>query len=83
MKKQPKEVKDLSEAELKEFEKNHKALRLLVAGLGDLDKRKVLTSLTAKEKWEVHEKIYSRSEDIKHTRIAALTHDYNNLCMGE
>ena len=50
MKKQPKEVEDLSEAELKEFEKNHKTLRLLVAGLGDFDKRKVLASLTIKEK---------------------------------
>ena len=32
-KKEAKEVEDFSEAELKEFEKNYKALRLLVVGL--------------------------------------------------
>ena len=48
-KKKVKEVEDLSEAELNDFEKNHKALRLLVAGVGDSDKRKVLTSLTVKD----------------------------------
>ena len=36
-KKESKEVEDLSEAELKEFEKNYKALRLIIAGLGDSD----------------------------------------------
>ena len=64
-KKEAKEVEDLSEAELKEFEKNHKALRLLVAGLGNSDKRKVLASLIVKEKWDALEKIHSGSKDVK------------------
>ena len=48
----PKEIEDLEEAQLKKLEKNHKALRLLTAGLRDSDKKKVLSSLTAKEKWD-------------------------------
>ena len=59
-KKEAKEVEDPSETELKEFEKNQKALRLLVAGLGDSDKRKVLASLTAKDKWDALERMSSR-----------------------
>ena len=34
------EIEDLNEAQLKELEKNHKALRLLTGGLGDSDKKK-------------------------------------------
>ena len=81
-KKEVKEIDDLIETELKEFEKNHKTLRLLVAGLGDSGKRKVLASLTAKEKWDALEKIHSRSTDVKQDRIVALTQDYNTLRMG-
>ena len=82
-KKEAREIRDLSEAELKEFEKNHKALRLLTIGLGDCDKRKVLACLTAKDKWDALEKIHFEFEDVKQDRIAALTQDYNNLCMCE
>ena len=73
VKKQPNEVENLSEAKLKDFEMNHKALRYLVAGLGDSDKRKVLVNLIAKEKWDALEKIHFGSEDVKQDRIAALT----------
>ena len=61
----PKEIEDLNETELKELEKNHKALRLLTRGLGDLDKRNVLSSLTAKEKWDALETIHAGLEDVK------------------
>ena len=60
----PLEIEDLSKAQLKEIEKNHRALRLLTGGLGESDKRKILSSLTAKEKWDSLEKIHARSEDI-------------------
>ena len=82
-KKTPLEIEDLSEAQLKELEKNHKALRLLTCGLGDSDKRKKISSLTAKEKWDALEKIHAGSEDAKQDRIYALTQDYNNLRMHE
>ena len=79
----PLEIEDPNEAQLKELEKNHKALRLLTCGLGDSDKRKILSSLTAKEKWDSLEKIHAGSEDVKQDRISALTQDYNNLRMHE
>ena len=44
----PLEIEDLRKAQLKELEKNHKALRLLTGGLGDSDKRKILSNLTVK-----------------------------------
>ena len=69
----PLKIEDLSEALLKELEKNHKALRLLTSGLGESDKRKILSSLTAKEKWDALEKIHAGSEDVKQDRISALT----------
>ena len=79
----PLEIEDLNEAQLKEREKNHKALRLLTGGLGDQDKKKILSSLTTKEKWDALEKIHAGSEDVKQDRISALTQDYNNLRMHE
>ena len=83
MKQVSKEIEDLNEVELKEPEKNHKTLRLLTGGLGDSNKRKVLSSLTTKEKWDALEKIHAGSEDVKQDRITALTQDYNNLRMHE
>ena len=79
----PIEIEDLNQAHLKELKKNHKALRLLMEGLGDSDKRKVLSSLTTKEKWDALEKIHAGSEDVKQDRILAHTQDYNNLRMKE
>ena len=79
----PLEIENLNEAQLEELEKNHKALRLLTGGLGDSDKIKVLSSLSAKEKWNALETIHAGSEDVKQDMISALTQDYNNLRMHE
>ena len=68
----PLEIEDLNEAQLKELEKNPKSLRLLTGGLGDSDKRKILSSLTAKEKWDALEKIHAGSEDVKQDKNFAL-----------
>ena len=65
MKQVPKEIEDLDEAQLKELKKDHKALRFLMRGLGDSDKRKILSSLTTKEKWDGLEKIHAGLEDVK------------------
>ena len=77
------EIEDLSKAQLKELKKNHKDLRVLTGGLGESDKRKFLSSLTAKEKWDALEKFHAGSKDVKQDRISALTQDYNNLRMHE
>ena len=79
----PLEIEDLNEVQLKELEKNHKALRLLTGGLGESDKRKFFSSLTAKEKWDALEKIHAGSEDVKQDMISSLTQDDNNLRMHE
>ena len=53
-------------------EKNMKALKLLKSGHDNYDRRKVLWSPSAKEKWDALAKIYQRSNDVKHDRISAL-----------
>ena len=58
-------------------EKNMKALKLLTSGLDNSDRRKVLGSLSAKDKWDALVKIYQGSMDVKRDRIAALLQDYN------
>ena len=55
------EVKPLAmyeKADFKFAEKNFKALKFVLSGLGPSDKRKVYSSETAKEKWDSLEKIY-------------------------
>ena len=64
-------------------EKNMKALKLLTSGLDNSDRRKVLGSHSAKEKWDTLAKIYQRSNDVKCDRISALLQDYDNFAMGE
>ena len=64
------------------YEKNMKALKLLTSGLDNSDRRKVLGSETAKEKWDALAKIYQGSNDVKRDRISALLQDYDNFTMG-
>ena len=64
-------------------EKNMKALKLLTSRLDNSDRRKILGSLSAKDKWDALAKIYQCSTDVKHDRIAALFQDYDNFAMGE
>ena len=49
------------EANFKVADKKFKALKFVMSGLGPSDKRKVLSSKTAKEKWDVLEKIHQGS----------------------
>ena len=60
-----------------------KALKLLTSGLDNSNRRKVLGSLTVKEKWDALAKIYQGSNDVKRDRISALLQDYDNFSMGE
>ena len=46
------------EADFKIAEKNFKALKFVMNGLGPSNKKKVLSSKTAKEKWDALEKIH-------------------------
>ena len=64
-------------------EKNMKALKLLTSGLDNSDRRKVLGSLSAKDKCDALAKINQGSTDVKRDRIAALLQDYDNFAMGE
>ena len=46
------------EEDFKVAEKNFKALKFVMRGLGPTDKKKMLSSKTVKEKWDALEKIY-------------------------
>ena len=63
--------------DFKHEEKNFKALKFVMSGLGQTDKRKMFSSKNAKEKWDALEKIYQGSDDVKHDRIVTLLQDYD------
>ena len=56
-KEEAKPLTSYKEEDFKVAEKNFKALKFVMSGLGQTDKRKVLSSKTAKEKWNALEKI--------------------------
>ena len=53
------------EADFKVVEKNFKDLKFVMSGLGPSDKKKVLSSKTAKEKWDALEKIHQGIDNVK------------------
>ena len=57
-KEEAKPLASYKEDDFKVAEKNFKALKFVMSGLGQTDKRKVLSSKTVKEKWDALEKIY-------------------------
>ena len=79
----PAPLSAFSDDDWKRDEKNNKALKLLTSGLDNSDRRKVLGSPSAKEKWDALAKIYQGSTDVKRDRISALYQDYDNFTMGE
>ena len=81
--KKPLPIKDYTEADYKKVEKNSKVLKLITNGLSATEKRKVLSSLTMKDKWDALEKLYQGSNEVKRDMIATLLHDYNTIVMGD
>ena len=71
------------EADFKVAEKNFKALKFVMSGLGPSDKKKVLSSKTAKERWVSLEKIHQGTNNMKRDRIVSLMQDYDNLHMKD
>ena len=71
------------EADFKVTEKNFKALKFVMSGLGPSTKKKVLSSKTAKEKWDAMEKIHQGTKNVKRDIIVSLMQDYDNLCMKD
>ena len=71
-KEEEKTLSSYKEEDFKVAEKNFKALKFVMSGLGPTNKRKVFLSKTAKEKWDVLEKIYQGSDDVKRDRIVTL-----------
>ena len=76
-------IEEYIEADYKKAEKNSKALKLITNGLSATDKRTVLSSLTAKDKWDVLEKLCQGSNKVKRDKIATLLYDYNTIVMRE
>ena len=71
------------EVDFKVVEKNFKALKFVTNGLDPFDKKKVLSSKTAKEKWDTLEKIHQGTANIKRDRIVSLLQDYHNFRMKD
>ena len=71
------------EADFKVVQKNFKALKFVMSGLGPSDKKKVLSSKIAKKKWDALEKIHQGTENVKRDIIVSRMQDYHNLCMKD
>ena len=82
-KEETKPLSSYKEDDFKVAEKNFKDLKFVMSGLGQTDKRKILSSKTFKEKWDPLEKIYQGSDDVKHDKIVTLLQDYDNLRMKD
>ena len=81
--KKPLPIEEYNEAQYKQVKKNNRVIKLIMNGLSATDKRKVLSSLSMKDKWDALEKLYQGSNEVKRDRIATLLHDYNTIVMGE
>ena len=57
-KEEAKHLFSYKEDDFKVAEKNFKALKFIISRFGQTNKRKILSSKTAKEKWDALEKIY-------------------------
>ena len=66
------DISEFSTEQLKQLEKNNRALKLITRGLSPLEKRMVLSSLISKDRWDSLAKIYQGSENVKKDRIITL-----------
>ena len=71
------------DVDFKVAEKNFKALKFVMSGLGLSNKRKFLSSKIVKDKWDALEKIHQGSANVKQDRIVSLMQDYDNLRMKD
>ena len=71
------------EAEYKKIERNNKALKLIIHGLSPGDQRKVMSHVTAKDKWDALKRLNEGGTDVKRDRISALYQQYDNLEMKD
>ncbi|XP_070005268.1 uncharacterized protein [Nicotiana sylvestris] len=79
----PKDRKEYSDIDRKAIEKNYRAKKILVCGIGPNEYNRVLACDTAKEMWEALQTAHEGTTQIKQSNIDMLTTEYELLRMKD
>ena len=77
----PKEGKDPTLEELRQFEINGKALNVIISALIDAEYAKVMDCKSAKEKWDRLQKVYKGDGRMKEAKLQVFKERYESLRM--
>ncbi|XP_059310050.1 uncharacterized protein LOC132061215 [Lycium ferocissimum] len=75
--------KEYNEADRKKVEKNYKAKKILVCGIGPDEYNRVSACSSAKEIWEALQTAHKGTTQVKNSKIDMLTTDYKMFKMKE
>ncbi|KAH0689613.1 hypothetical protein KY289_016971 [Solanum tuberosum] len=75
--------KDYDEADRKLIEKNYKAKKILVYGIGAEEYNRISAYETAKEIWDCLQTTYEGTQRVKESKVDMLTTQYENFSMKE
>ncbi|XP_070021875.1 uncharacterized protein [Nicotiana sylvestris] len=79
----PKDRKEYSDIDRKVVEKNYRAKKILVCGIGPNEYNRVSTCDTAKEIWEALQTAHKRTTQVKQSKIDMLTTEYELFKMKD
>lgn len=79
----PKFRREYDESDRKKIEKNYKAKKLLVCGIGVDEYNRISTCETTKEIWNCLKTAYEETTQIKESKVDMLTTQYENFRMKE
>ena len=75
--------KEYNEADRKKIEKNYKAKKLLVCGIGPDEYNKIFTCEIAKEIWDCLKTAHEETTQVKESKVDMLTTQYENFSVKE
>ncbi|XP_049361978.1 uncharacterized protein LOC125826663 [Solanum verrucosum] len=75
--------KEYNEADRKKIEKNYKAKKILVCGIGAEEYNRISACESAKEIWDCLQTAHEGTQRVKESKVDMLTTQYENFCMKE
>ena len=79
----PKTRQEYTEEDRKKVEKNYKAKKLLVCGIGAEEYNRISACESAKEIWDCLKTAHEGTEQVKESKVDLLTTQYENFTMKE
>ncbi|XP_049349519.1 uncharacterized protein LOC125814108 [Solanum verrucosum] len=75
--------KEYNEMDRKKIEKNYKAKKILVCGIGSDEYNRISACESAKEIWDCLQTAHEGTQRVKESKVDMLTTQYENFCMKE